>query len=177
MFWRFSWLALQGFGGVFPVAQRELVEKHRWLSREEFIEDWAVAQVMPGPNVVNLGLIIGNRYFGVMGGLVAVLGLLTFPLILVLTLVFFYSNFAQNEYTTGALRGMGAVAAGLIGGTSLKLAQSFKSHPLKWPLCTIIAIVCFFSVVYLKLSLISVLLIFGTSSMFLTYKKLNKENE
>ena len=51
LFISFNWLALQGFGGVLAVVQRELVEKKRWLTREEFVEDWAVAQILPGPNV------------------------------------------------------------------------------------------------------------------------------
>ncbi len=172
IFWRFSWLALQGFGGVFPVAKRELVEKHQWLTQEEFIEDWAVAQVMPGPNVVNLGLIIGNRYFGLKGGLVALLGLITFPLIILLILIFFYSNINQNPAVIGALKGMAAVAAGLIAGTSINLASTFKVHPLKQPLCWAIVGVCFIAVTYFKLSLIFALVIFGISSMYLTYRKL-----
>ena len=49
LFWSFTWLALQGFGGVLAVVQRELVEKKRWMTDEEFVEDWAVAQIMPGP--------------------------------------------------------------------------------------------------------------------------------
>jgi hypothetical protein len=64
LFLSFTWLALQGFGGVLAVVQRELVEKKRWLTREEFIEDWAVAQIMPGPNVINLSIMLGCRYFG-----------------------------------------------------------------------------------------------------------------
>jgi chromate transporter len=52
LYWAFTILALQGFGGVLAVVQRELVEKKRWLTTEEFVEDWAVAQIMPGPNVV-----------------------------------------------------------------------------------------------------------------------------
>ena len=47
-----------------PSCSVELVEKKRWMTQEEFIEDWAVAQIMPGPNVVNLALMIGGRYFG-----------------------------------------------------------------------------------------------------------------
>ena len=46
---------------MLAVVQRELVENKRWLTREEFVEDWAVAQVMPGPNVVNLSLMLGDR--------------------------------------------------------------------------------------------------------------------
>ena len=64
LFWAISGIALQGFGGVLAVVQRELVEKKQWLTTEEFVEDWAVSQIMPGPNVVNLALIIGDRYFG-----------------------------------------------------------------------------------------------------------------
>ena len=60
LFWAFSWLALQGFGGVLAVVQRELVEKKQWLTHAEFVEDWAVAQIMPGANVVNLALIVGT---------------------------------------------------------------------------------------------------------------------
>ena len=71
LFWAFSWLALQGFGGVLAVVQRELVEKRHWLTLEEFVEDWAVAQIMPGANVVNLSLIVGDRYFGWKGALAA----------------------------------------------------------------------------------------------------------
>ena len=73
LFFSFTVLALQGFGGVLAVVQRELVEKKRWLTREEFVEDWAVAQIMPGPNVVNLSLMIGDRYFGLRGALAATL--------------------------------------------------------------------------------------------------------
>ena len=64
LFWSFTWLALQGFGGVLAIVQRELVERRRWLTREQFVEDWAVAQVLPGPNIVNLSLMLGDRFFG-----------------------------------------------------------------------------------------------------------------
>ena len=63
LFWSFTILAMQGFGGVVAIVQRELVDKKHWMTREEFVEEWAVAQVMPGPNVVNLAMIIGNQFF------------------------------------------------------------------------------------------------------------------
>src|SRR6185436_5889498 len=86
LFVSFTLLALQGFGGVLAVVQRELVEKKRWMTRDEFVEEWAVAQIMPGPNVVNLSLMIGARYFGLPGAMVALAGMLTVPLLVVLTL-------------------------------------------------------------------------------------------
>src|SRR4051812_17732106 len=76
LFISFTLLALQGFGGVLAVVQRELVDKKQWLTREEFVEDWAVAQIMPGPNVINLSLMIGGRYFGLRGAVAALAGML-----------------------------------------------------------------------------------------------------
>src|SRR6195952_1139752 len=84
LFLSFTWLALQGFGGVLAVVQRELVERKRWLTRDEFVEEWAVAQIMPGPNVVNLALMIGGRYFGLRGAMTALARLLLPPLVVVL---------------------------------------------------------------------------------------------
>jgi chromate transporter len=112
LFLSFSILALQGFGGVLAVVQRELVEKKKWLTREEFLEDWAVAQILPGPNVVNLSLMIGDRYFGLRGALTALAGMLTFPLLIVLALAVVFGGIADTPMAEGALRGMGAVAAG-----------------------------------------------------------------
>ena len=69
LFLSFTVLALQGFGGVLAVVQRELVEKKRWMTREEFVEEWSVAQIMPGPNVINLAVGIGARHFGLRGAM------------------------------------------------------------------------------------------------------------
>ena len=67
LFLTFNRLALQGFGGVLAVAQRELVERKRWLTREQFVEMLALSQVLPGPNIVNLALMLGDRFFGLRG--------------------------------------------------------------------------------------------------------------
>ena len=84
-------------------------------TNEEFIEDWAVAQVMPGPNVINLSLVLGARYFGWRGALMALLGLVALPLVIVIAVAYTYSQFSDSTAVQGALRGMGAVAAGLMG--------------------------------------------------------------
>ncbi|MBM3386471.1 MAG: chromate transporter, partial [Betaproteobacteria bacterium] len=98
LFLSFTVLALQGFGGVLSVVQRVLVEDKRWLTREQFIEDWAVAQIMPGPNVVNLALMIGGRYFGLAGALVAVAGMLAAPLIVVLMLAIAFDGVSDSAW-------------------------------------------------------------------------------
>ena len=121
LFWSFTVLALQGWGGVVAVVQRELVERKRWMTREQFLEDWSVAQIMPGPNVVNLALMFGGRHFGWRGALAALAGMLAAPLVVVLGLTFLYGQMASHPAVQGALRGMGLVSAGLIAATALKL--------------------------------------------------------
>jgi chromate transporter len=172
LFISFTWLALQGFGGVLAVVQRELVERKRWLSQEEFIEEWAVAQIMPGPNVVNLSLMVGGRYFGFPGALAALAGLLALPLVLVLLLVLLHARFADAPQVEGALRGMAAVCAGLIGAAGLKLAVTLKKNPMPLSWCVAIALLGFVLVALLKSPLPYVLLGLGGLSCILTYRRL-----
>lgn len=172
LFWSFTWLALQGFGGVLAVVQRDLVEKKRWLTTDEFIEDWAVAQIMPGPNVVNLSVMIGDRYFGLRGALAALAGMLFFPLLLVLTLAVAYAQFASHPAVAGALRGMGAVAAGLVAGVGLKLAVALRKHPLgRWGCAAVVALT-FGGMALLRLPLAWVLPVVGGAACALTWRRI-----
>lgn len=172
LFWSFTWLALQGFGGVLAVVQRELVEKKRWMTNEEFVEEWAVAQIMPGPNVVNLSIMIGDRYFGLRGALAALAGMLTFPLIVVLALATVYAQFASHPAMAGALRGMGAVTAGLIAGVGIKLFASITNHPLGRPLCVAFAVLTIVAMAWLRWPLLWILLGIGGAACLLTWRKL-----
>jgi chromate transporter len=172
LFISFTLLALQGFGGVLAVVQRELVDRKRWLTQEEFLEDWAVAQIMPGPNVVNLCLMIGGRYFGLAGALVAVAGLVTVPLVLVLLLAILHGHFASNPAVAGALRGMAAVSAGMIGAAGLKLSVALTRSPMPLAFCVAIAALGFVMVALLKWPLLYVLLGLGGLGCLLTWRRI-----
>ena len=174
LFWSFSWLALQGFGGVIAIVQRELVEKKQWMTREEFVEDWAVAQILPGPNVVNLSLMIGDRYFGATGALLAMAGMLTFPLIIVLALMLAFSGVSDLLQVQGALRGMGAVAAGLITATGLKLLAAVKRNPMGMTVCWLFAALTFVSIAILRLPLAWVLLGVGGVACMTAYQAIRR---
>ena len=130
LFIGFSVLALQGFGGVLAVAQQELVERRKWMSKTQFLEEWSIAQIMPGPNIVNLALMVGRQHFGIYGALSAVSGLLIAPMGLVLLLAILFGGVSDSPMAQGALKGMGAVSAGLIIATSLKLSSSLRHNPL-----------------------------------------------
>lgn len=172
LFVSFTLLALQGFGGVLAIVQHEMVERKRWMTKEEFVEEWAVAQIMPGPNVVNLSLMIGGRYFGLPGALAALAGMLTVPLIVVLLLALAYARYANHPGVAGALHGMSAVAAGLIASTGLKLLGVLKKNPLGVPMCIALGTACFAAIALLRWPLVYPLLGLGGVACVLTYRKL-----
>ena len=173
LFFSFTWLALQGFGGVLAVIQREMVERKRWLTQEEFLEDWAVAQIMPGPNVVNLSLMVGGRYFGLKGALTALAGMLAAPLVIVLVLGVLYTRFGDNPQMAGALCGMAAVSAGMIAATGVKLASALGKHPLPLWLTLPITVLGVLMVAVLRWPLLYILLGLGGIGCLLTYRKLS----
>jgi chromate transporter len=154
------------------VAQRELVDRKGWLTKAAFLEEWAVAQIMPGPNVMNLSLVIGGRAFGWRGALAAMSGMLTLPLLLVLLLAVAYGHFGQHPAVARALRGMGAVAAGLILATGLRLAEARKGHPLGGSACLALGAAAFSGVALLHWPLPFVLLGLGGVACLATYARL-----
>lgn len=171
LFVAFTLLALQGFGGVVVVAQRVLCEDKRWLTRAEFVELLSVGQVVPGPNVCNVALMLGDRFFGWRGAAAALGGLLTVPFAIVLALVTVYASFAASPAIAGALRGMGAVSAGLIAGTALKLAQSLRASPLGVPACLGLGAAAFVLVGVLRIPLGWALLVVGPTACGLAWRR------
>ena len=161
LFVSFTWLALQGFGGVLAVSQRVLCENKRWLTKDQFLEMLALGQVLPGPNICNVALMVGDRFFGWRGAFAALGGMMAAPLLIVMALAVLYVEFAANPLVAGALRGMGAVAAGLIAGTALKLAPALRRNPMGVATCVAFAAATFVLVALLRFPLVWVLLGLG----------------
>ena len=172
LFTAFTGLALQGFGGVLAVAQRVLCEDKRWLGKADFLETLALAQVMPGPTVCNLSLMIGDRYFGTRGAFAALAGMMALPLVIVLAATALYAQFASHPLVAGALRGMGAVAAGMIIGTALKLAAPLRGNPLGLPWTAALGSACFVAIALLRWPLPWVLPALGLLACVLAWRRL-----
>lgn len=172
LFWAFTRLSMMGFGGVLPIAQRELVDRQRWLSAAEFAELLSIGQVLPGPNVVNLSLMVGDRYFGLRGAVVAVLGMIAAPMAVVLALAALYRGLADVPQVVGAVRGMGAVSAGLIGAMGLKLMPTLARNPLGKALWVPVALAAAVAVGFLRLPLWSVIAGLGAISCALAWWRL-----
>lgn len=172
LFWSFNALALQGFGGVLAIVQRELVDKKRWLTLDQFAEDWAVAQVMPGPNVMNLSLMIGGRHFGWSGAAAALAGMIVAPVVVVLLLAALVGQYAEAEALQGVMRGLAAVSAGMIASLSLKMMRALKQHVLGVGLVMAFAVTTFVAVAVLRYPLLAVLLSLGSLAVAITYRRL-----
>ncbi|MES2356109.1 MAG: chromate transporter [Pseudomonadota bacterium] len=154
IFYAFLMIGLSGFGGVLPWAHRKLVEQKRWLSEKEFTELLSLGQIVPGPNIVNLSIMVGARFQGVQGAVLAFFGLMLAPLIIVLSLGALYEQYGQIELVRRAVSGVAAVAAGLVIATAFKLAVA---QPRRfWPM--FIGVLAFVSVGLLRLPLVLVLL-------------------
>jgi chromate transporter len=177
LFWACTRLAMQGFGGVLPVAQRELVDRLRWLTAAEFLALLSVAQVLPGPNIVNLGLMLGDRWFGWRGALAACTGLLLAPLVVVLLLAAAALQWQHLAPVAGALRGMGVVAAALVLSTAYKLATGVRPSALGLPAVVVLASLTVLALAVLRWPLPAVVLGLGGAAVALAAWRLKDAHQ
>ncbi|WP_241754324.1 chromate transporter [Cupriavidus basilensis] len=124
LFIEFARMGLSGFGGVLPFVRRAVVDRNRWLGDRDFVELLSLGQVLPGPNVINLALMLGLRFAGLRGALAAFAGLVMVPMVGVLALMLLYEHYRDVAAVQRMLTGMTAVSAGLVLSTGFKLAQS-----------------------------------------------------
>ena len=171
LFWVNTRLALRGFGGVLPWAHRVYVEEQQWLDEAEFTELLALSQVAPGPNVVNLSIAMGDRYFGLRGAIVSFLGMLSFPMITVFGLAWLYAKQGQAPWLRAVLDGMAPVAAGLILGMAAKLCLAlYKAHETKQALLWLmVGAVTFIATFVLQFSVATVVLVMAPISIALAW--------
>ena len=124
LFTAFLKIGALGFGGVAPLARHVLVVERRILDERGFAELFGFASVLPGANTVNLATLLGDRLGGLRGAAVALAGLLGVPLGVLVAFAGLYRRFGGDADVCVALAGAAAAAAGLVGGTALRLLLS-----------------------------------------------------
>lgn len=125
----FTRLSLIGFGGVMPWARRTLVEDKRLLSAEDFAEILALSQLLPGPTICNLAMVIGHRRGGIAGACAALAGLVVPPAFLVLGLSVVYGRIGHLPLVQDALRGMAVVTAAMVAAMAVQMARALPFAP------------------------------------------------
>ncbi|OFZ88150.1 MAG: hypothetical protein A2W21_13775 [Betaproteobacteria bacterium RBG_16_66_20] len=146
-------IGARSFGGVLPWAHRVMVEEKRWIAPADFAEVLALCQFLPGPNVGNVSVVLGRRWFGLRGAVVAFLGLMALPLVWVFGLALLYADFSSNPAVRAVVMGVGVAGGGLFVGTALKLARPLARKPLGVAL----AVGCFGVIALGRVSLFAVL--------------------
>ena len=109
LFLTFAKIGVCTFGGgyaMLPILQREVVEKKGWATEEELTDYFAIGQCTPGIIAVNTATFIGQKYKGILGGVLATLGVV-FPSLIIITLIAaFLQNFASYPVVAHALAGI-----------------------------------------------------------------------
>ena len=116
-------------------------------------------------------MVLGDRFFGLKGAFAAVAGMLAVPLVIVMALTVAYAEFSRLAVVSGALRGMGAVAAGLIIATAIKLMTTLGSNRLGPPLAAAFAILTLVTIAWLRWPLIWVIVGLGTIAVAIAYAR------
>jgi chromate transporter len=169
LFLAFLAVGLSGFGGVLPFARRALVERRRWLTETDFNETLALCQSLPGPNIVNMSVVVGSRFAGLRGALACLTGLVVAPVAIVLVLATLWGRFGASVRLQAAVGGLAAAAAGLAAATTLKMARPIL---MKAPISdgAIIA-AAFVAVGLMRLPLPWVALTLAPVSVFIAWRK------
>lgn len=121
LFLAFFKITVMGFGGTLPWTRRMFVEERRWMTAEEFNDNYALCQFLPGPNIVNLTAVFGSRSRGWTGALAAWAGFLALPFFLMVTVGVLYAQFGDLDALRRILVGIAAAAAGLLISTAAKM--------------------------------------------------------
>ena len=152
LFVGFLSIGARSFGGVLPWAYRTMVEERRWMTHADFTETIGLCQFLPGPNIGNASIVLGKRWFGVTGSIVAFLGLMALPFVWVLALFVFYSDFSANPLLRSIVTGVGVAGAGLFIGTAIKLGRPLA----KKPVALVLIAACFLCAAVARFSLLLV---------------------
>lgn len=162
----FAKMSLAGFGGVLVWARRSIVEKHRWMTADEFNETFALCHFLPGPNIVNLSVVFGARFRGIPGGIAAFAGLVGPPVVIVTILAALYARYGEIEALRRTLAGVSCVAVGLLFSVVFRMMMPLlKRRDL---IGLLILAVVFAAVGLLRLPLPAVLLVAAPISIAIT---------
>lgn len=141
----FALISVLGFGGLGASSNYVIVERRRWLTAKEFVELFAICAILPGGNIMNATIMLGARYHGVLGAVLAMISLLILPLLILVGVVVTYDHFSYLPDVRAAIGGAASAAAGLIVATATKLGRGvvWRAAPIFFGVATFLAIAYF----------------------------------
>ena len=163
------------FGGGFVIVslmKKKFVEELEWLEEDEMLDITAITQSSPGPLPVNASVIIGYRMYGIIGSLVAILGTIIPPMVIIYVISLFYNQFRENKYIEISLQVMRAGVAAVIFDVTINLAKNVCKT--KRVMYIAMMVTAFISTYFFNVSAMLIILIclsIGIIDLFVSIKK------
>lgn len=129
LFWTFFKIGAFTIGGgyaMIPLMEQEIVDKRKWLNKEEFMDTMSLAQSMPGVFAVNMATNIGFRTRGFVGAFTAIMGNVLMPILLILVLAIFFRQFSDNHVVESIFKGIRPAVVALIAAPVFNMAKTAK---------------------------------------------------
>ena len=111
---------------MIPLMEQEIVDKRKWLNKEEFMDTMSLAQSMPGVFAVNMATNIGFRTRGFVGAFTAIMGNVLMPILLILVLAIFFRQFSDNPIVESIFKGIRPAVVALIAAPVFNMAKTAK---------------------------------------------------
>jgi chromate transporter len=147
LFWSFAKVGVMTFGGgyaMIPILEREIVDKKGWATSEELMDYYAVGQCTPGVIAVNTATFIGQKLYGVLGGIVATLGIVFPSLIIISVIAGILTNFADIPAVQHAFAGIRVCVCVLIFNAVVKLWKKAVTDKASLALCLLVFVLSVF---------------------------------
>ena len=158
-FFKIGTFTIGGGYAMIPLMQNIVVEQHRWISEEEFLDMISLSQAMPGVFAVNMASSIGYKLRGTKGAVVAVLGNIIAPIAIILLLAVGFRYFAENKVVAAIFKGIRPAVVALIASPVFSMAKSAKiSWRNIWIPALSALLICLFGVSPIAVILVAALL-------------------
>ena len=126
IFFKIGAFTIGGGYAMVPLIENEIVDKRRWLTREEFIDLLAISQSAPGILAVNISIFIGYRLKGIAGSVVTALGTVLPSFLIILAIALFFHNFKENDVVERIFKGIRPAVVALIAAPTFSMAKSAR---------------------------------------------------
>ena len=176
LFWVFFKIGSITFGGglaMLPIIEKELVIKRNWVTKEKLLDYFAIGQATPGIIAVNVATFLGYSRGGILGSIVATLGVVTPSIIIISVIAKFLSGFSENITVKKALAGINVVVAALL----CKVLWSFRKKIFASILSVVLFTLAFVGIAFFNVNTVVVVvasIVCGIGFFFLTNKKVEK---
>lgn len=160
-FFRMGALTFGGGYAMLPMIEREVVDKHKWATIEEVMDYYAISQCTPGVIAVNVATFIGHKTKGILGGIIATLGVITPSLILISLIASLLQTFYDNNYVKSAFQGIGVAVCAILVQAILKIGKAGLVDKFTW----ILAIAGFMAAWLFKIPTLIVIVVAGIAGI------------